>query len=393
MSVSPTTIRIVLILANAYLLVFSFDAVAALADAIIGGGTMTDPSLWRRPFMTGVLNGALPMIVLVGASPLLPKRAILLLMVFLLWAWFGALPIGVSMDEADAALIVAMVEMGVAATTFLLIRRANHGAGWLIDESTTGRAPSHGRYSLKYFAAAAIIVPTAVSLMTLLYAGAVIVHSAGGFIRFAADGVYAEEREYARGDKSVHLIGMVHVADRSFYEHVFESVPAQRSVILAEGVSDRTNVFQGDLSAVGRLAEARGLTHQTAVPMPSHIAIEYADIDAGELSENSVEFVNALIAALDSGSLMAGAEQLRPYYQATRVDDAVAAVDELIELRNARLLDRLAEALGRYDHIVVPWGAAHMPGIEAGVLNQGFEVVARRPRRVFGFVDAIAVGR
>jgi hypothetical protein len=392
MSVSPTTIRIVLLLANVYLAVFSMDSLAALADAFVGSGSQTDPSVWRRPFMTGALNGALPMVVLIGASPLLPKRALLPPLLFLAWAWFGALPVGVVMEEAQAAKIVAFVQLTVAAMSLLLLRRANRGAGWLVDEATTGRPASQGAYTAKFFLLTAFALPMLLSMLTLGYAGSVIVHSAGGFITLARDGVYADERVYTRDDKTVYLIGMVHVADRSFYENVFGFIPPTSAVILAEGVSDKDNRFQGDLSGVGRLAEERGLVHQSAVPMPTGIAIEFADIDAGDLSENSVEFVNALMAALDAGSLREGAKHLRPYYEASHVNEAVAAVDELIELRNAHLLERLVDALGRYDHVVVPWGAAHMPGIEEGVLSHGFELGIRRSRRVFGFADALAVG-
>jgi hypothetical protein len=124
--------------------------------------------------------------------------------------------------------------------------------------------------------------------------------------------------------------------------------------------------------------------------MPTQAIVEVADVDASELSENSVEFVNALMAALGSGDLREAAGAMRPYFDPARVDDAVAAIDELIELRNARLLEKLTVALGQYDHIIVPWGAAHMPGIERGVLDRGFELVERRPRRVVAFGDATA---
>jgi len=383
---APT--RAALFCANAYLLVFCVDAAAALVDAVIRGGALAESSSWRWPILTLTLEAALPVFVLTGLSPLLPKRALLAPLLFLLWAWFGALPFSLKLEPTSLAALVAGVQLTVAVFSMWSIRRRNGDGGWLIDTRTTGRPAFSVGYTAKYFLAALLLLPPVLSLFTVAYAGSTIVQSAGGFISVSRDGVYAEERQYTKKDKTVYLIGMVHVGDRTFYEKVFEAFPAENSVILAEGVSDRTGRFRGDLSGRDELAQRGGLTSQTEVPLPAQAVVEVADIDAGELSENSVEFVNALIAALNSGDLREAAARMRPYFNAARIEDAVAAVDELIKLRNARLLEHLELALERYDNVIVPWGAAHMPGIERGVLGAGFELIASRPHRVIGFGGA-----
>ena len=295
--------RAVLFFANAYLLIFGLDAVLALIDAVTVGSALSEASAWRWPTMTVTLEAALPLYLLLGLAPQLPKRALLLPLLFLMWAWFGALPLELSLDAHASAVGIAAVQLVVAAVSFLSIRRRNIDQAWWVTAATTGRPNMSFAYTAKYFLAGLVVFPPLISALTLAYAGSVIVQSAGGFISFAGDGVYAEEREYTRDDKTIYLIGMVHVADRTFYENVFDGFPKQNAVVLAEGVSDANGRFEGDLSGRDKLASSGGLTSQTEVPMPAQTVVEVADVDASELSENSVEFINALMAALGSGNL------------------------------------------------------------------------------------------
>ena len=76
--------QVVIFIANAYLVVFSLDALLGLADAVTTGGLPATASLWRRPTLTATLEGALPLYLLLGFSPRLPKRALLLPLLFLL---------------------------------------------------------------------------------------------------------------------------------------------------------------------------------------------------------------------------------------------------------------------------------------------------------------------
>lgn len=244
--------RSVLFFANAYLLVFALDAVLALIDAVAVGGALSQASAWRTPTMTVTLETALPLYVLLVLSPQLPKRALLLPFLFLLWAWFGALPIGLILSADALPLTIAVVQLAVATVSFVSIRRRNSDRGLWVNAMTTGRPKMSFAYSAKFFVVGLLVFPPLISVLTLAYAGSVILESAGGFISFARDGIYAEEREYARDDKTVYLIGMVHVADRTFYDEVFGDFPTENAVILAEGVSDENGRFQGDLSEIGR---------------------------------------------------------------------------------------------------------------------------------------------
>ena len=61
------------------------------------------------------------------------------------------------------------------------------------------------------------------------------------------------------------------------------------------------------------------------------------------------------------------------------------AAGEVIGMRNRHLLERIDESLSRYALVVVPWGAAHMPELEQGLLQRDFKLDGRSSRAVVLF--------
>ena len=54
-------------------------------------------------------------------------------------------------------------------------------------------------------------------------------------------------------------------------------------------------------------------------------------------------------------------------------EEGIAGVmADILDKRNDAVIAGLVKTLKRYDTIVIPWGAMHMPAIEAAVLEQGF---------------------
>jgi hypothetical protein len=48
--------------------------------------------------------------------------------------------------------------------------------------------------------------------------------------------------------------------------------------------------------------------------------------------------------------------------------------DDILEKRNQHLWGEIQKRLSQTDHIVVPWGAAHMPEIAAEIQQAGFKL-------------------
>jgi hypothetical protein len=49
-------------------------------------------------------------------------------------------------------------------------------------------------------------------------------------------------------------------------------------------------------------------------------------------------------------------------------------LDDLLRKRNRHLLEELRARLSQTEHIIVPWGVAHMPGIAAEIQKAGFRL-------------------
>jgi hypothetical protein len=45
---------------------------------------------------------------------------------------------------------------------------------------------------------------------------------------------------------------------------------------------------------------------------------------------------------------------------------------DILDKRNDVVIAGMVQTLNSYDTIIIPWGAMHMPAIEAAVLQQGF---------------------
>jgi hypothetical protein len=54
-------------------------------------------------------------------------------------------------------------------------------------------------------------------------------------------------------------------------------------------------------------------------------------------------------------------------------------------MRNAKVLARLDDEAPTHATIVIPWGAMHMPGLEAGLTERGYRIDAQRTRPVLRF--------
>ncbi|MEJ0091214.1 MAG: hypothetical protein WDM80_15900 [Limisphaerales bacterium] len=48
--------------------------------------------------------------------------------------------------------------------------------------------------------------------------------------------------------------------------------------------------------------------------------------------------------------------------------------DDLLGKRNEHLLGEIQSHLAHSDNLMIPWGAAHMPGIARGILKDGFRL-------------------
>ncbi|MSR46993.1 MAG: hypothetical protein EXS13_08005 [Planctomycetes bacterium] len=219
----------------------------------------------------------------------------------------------------------------------------------------------------------------------------------------------------ADGTRRVTLLPMVHVADADFYAQV-ERRLADADVVLTEGVGgppslsptsllvtwifgnysracflgelapQSASLHEGPRAMSGDLSQAEfaagsscgtSLMQAVALPVlmvlvePIHLGrwlLANGRAVAGGSLEDAAAFRHWMNSALGErdGDIAADV--------AAEIDGDEGLLPGVLERRNAHLLARLDDVLARpgIDHVALPWGAHHMPGIAAALRERGF---------------------
>ncbi len=196
-------------------------------------------------------------------------------------------------------------------------------------------------------------------------------HFTGGFMALRPSGFVVQERKYVRDDgKSIELFPMSHVADPEFYQTISRSIPTN-ALILMEGVSDDQNLLTNKIS-YKRMAKSLGLAEQKETFAPGKEQIVRADVDVGQFSKPTLDLLNLVMMIHSRGATAANIAMLTQYSPPPHFDTQL--FDDILIKRNQHLLEEIHSHLPESDTLVVPWGVAHMPGVSAGILKEGFHV-------------------
>jgi len=374
-------------LANGFLVLFAADAVVSVMGAALdlNGAESPWPLAPLRESLGGlVILVARPLHALLGLTPRLPWRVFLPLTLFTFWAMLGALPLPVYLSTTEVAAAVALPQLALALVAAAQIRRRT-GRRWLLAESDLPAGPvlsgrTAGGFALLHLAG---VLPAL--LVLLLGSAALAIHrQSAGFLRLDTSGLYASARVYERGDRDVHLVAMMHIGDADFYAGVERVLPEDGAIVLREGVTDREGSLPRGLD-YGRLAGELGLESQAAVLDLEGRDSRMADLDLSAFDPRTRELLGEIGAVLGSANAR---EAFVRYLRASRdvtPEDLALVQRDVIERRNEHLLGELDQALEAHRAVVVPWGAAHMPGIEQGVLERGFALRESRELRILPF--------
>lgn len=215
-----------------------------------------------------------------------------------------------------------------------------------------------------------VLLPTAIGCL-FLCASMAAEHFSEGFVAVRPGGITVQERKYVRDDgKTIELYPMVHVAESEFYRSVLQSFPSN-AVILMEGVTDNKNLLTNKIS-YKRMATALGLSEQHEGFKPSPGEMVRADVDVGDFSTNTIAMLNMAMLVhtkgLNAGTLMT----LMQFQEAPNFQDEL--IDDLLTKRNQHLLGEIRSRLSKSGNIIVPWGAAHMPGLAKEIQKSGFRL-------------------
>jgi hypothetical protein len=227
-------------------------------------------------------------------------------------------------------------------------------------------------------------------------------HTAG-FLRIGPVGIYMAERSYHRDGKEIRLAGMMHVGKKAYYRDLADSITGEANVILSEGVTDQDRLLEYDFN-YSKLAGVLGLSSQNQMQIDGNLVdlnaldqvpagdgdkpdIAWADIDLNRFDPQTVAFLNAIGRTLFSGKPLA--EALAEYSDWASENMTPEKVDgfmaDILDKRNDAVIASMSKALRSYQTIIIPWGALHMPAIEAAVLEQGFAPGEKKERMSLDF--------
>jgi hypothetical protein len=338
-----------------------------------------------------------------GFNRHLPKRVLIPLLLWLFWSLVAYWPLDFfSLAWGRLIAYVAQLTFGVMLlrVNFLL----NNRGLLLVPEQFTGPAFSFARL-VKFSFISLIVLPVSLLLVVFSLLSGVLDRSTGGFVQLRPDGLYMQEKVYHLDGKDIRLAGMIHLGHGSYYSDLIASIPAERTLILAEGVSDDTGLMRERFS-YGNIAGNLGLSSQeqfhfagrriTLADLRQPYRERYdgphildADIDLRQFDPRSVEVLNALAKYfLNADSLLRGYLQFNRWAEENvTVETNRVLMYDLIDKRNQAVIHLLPQALERYDVVVIPWGALHMKGIERSVRAADFYLHNAYLRRSVRFFD------
>ena len=221
-------------------------------------------------------------------------------------------------------------------------------------------------------------------------------NSTGRYVTIRPAGLTLEERTFRHDDKEIRLIGMIHIARADFYDEVAKTLPADSTaVVLLEGVTDHSGEMPGKLD-YANVARLLGITSQRNSSFskqadqgleetreseargtkPKNLEYRSADVDLSDFTPETIEFMGVVGRIFASRDLP---NALREYSQSASMleHDMPYVKPDILDKRNAHLLDEIKQALEDHQTVIVPWGAQHMPGIQKAIQDLGFVETSR----------------
>jgi hypothetical protein len=328
------------------------------------------------------LVGAFAMLMLIaiyglmGLTPMVPKRMFLPLPLFILAAQLLMVPFAIyafaHLQQVAWGISLCQVILGLGILYWVCGLKFR----WPLvkEDQLAVRGFSWRNLSVFLLANVFVLLP-AVMAYSVVCAALTVDHFTGGFMAVRPGGLIVRVRTYVGPDgKTIQLFPMTHSADTVFYGDVSRSFPTN-AIVLMEGVSDNKNLITNKVT-YKRLATALGLGEQHEDFKPSRGTLVRADVDVEQFSTNTLDLLNLAMLIHAKGLKAAPLEKLIRTSEPPQL--LTQLLDDLLRKRNQHLLEEIHARLAQSDKIIVPWGAAHMPGIAKGIQESGFRLEETR---------------
>lgn len=386
--------------ANIYILLFLIDAGLSLIAELLAATSSPLPLVAGLRYSVAYTVIILSMVLYacLGIDRRLPKRVFLPLILYVFWNALSMWPLSGIIGRESLGLIATAGQLLLGGIAVLLLRSPD-GKSFLGGMQFRTRMFSW-RNTLSFTAINLLLLPFVLVYSGLAMTSDYLEQQTSGFMRLSPVGIYMSERSYHLDEKIIRLAAMMHIGREDYYEDLSGAMPVEETIILAEGVTDRDKLLDYRFN-YSKLAGVIGLSSQDTMSFNGNLVdldrleamgpdaggqgkvdIAHADIDVSQFDPETIEFLNELGRSLFGDKpLVEGLAEYNAWVNEQMTPEWIAGVmDDILDKRNAVVIDSMMRSLEYYDTVVIPWGAMHMPAIEAAVLKQGFVPGARRER-------------
>ena len=308
---------------------------------------------------------------LMGLAPMIPRRLFLPVTLFYPAGLLLAVPLCLyfydHIWQADWVISFCQVIFGLS---ILCLVQGGFKFRWpLVAEKQLGARRFSWRHLAVFLLANVLVLLPGIIVYLVLCAALAVNHFSEGFLTLQPGGLTVQARQYVRKDgKTIHLIPMAHVGEVDFYRKLSQSFPTN-SIILMEGVTDRRNLLTNELT-YKRMATSLGVAEQDQEFNPTQGELVWADVDVEQFTTNTIGLLNLCTLIHSKGMTVDAVLKLMRFSAPPHFEEQLR--DDLLRKRNRRVLEELRARLPQSEHIMVPWGVAHMPGIAAEIQKSGF---------------------
>jgi hypothetical protein len=391
--------------ANFYIILFLIDAGLSLIDELFVASSSPLPLFSSVRYLVAyvVITLSLLFFACLGIDRRLPKRVFLPLTLYISWSAMAMWPLSSIIGRESLGLVSAVGQLLLGGGAIVLLRGL--GGQNLLTRELFQTPMFSLRNTLGFTAINLLLLPFALVYTGLATTSYYLDLQTSGFMRLSPIGIYMTDRSYHLDKKIIRLTGMMHIGKQDYYEELASSMAAGRTIILAEGVTDEDRLLEHQFN-YSKLAGIIGLSSQEKMRFDGNLInlddldeknpnaseqdqpdIARADIDLNSFDPQTIEFLNILGRTLFSGKpLVEGFAEYNLWVSENMTQERIAGVMfDILDKRNEVVIDSMLRTLKRYDTIIIPWGAMHMPAIEEAVLEQGFVPGVARERLSLDF--------
>ncbi len=324
-----------------------------------------------------------PIYLILGCMRNFPKRVVLPMALFMAWKHlFYALPVPFFLGFSNTNILLTLMHPCLGIVALVLLRYAGENGHWLYRRSDFEHVRFRWKRLCGFAAANVLLIIPLVGVYLAVSLSVGLSYLSHGFLHFGFEGISVEARTYLYQGKNIILLPTAHIAKADFYDKLVASLPAGNTVVIPEGVTDKNKLLEHGLN-YEKLAGSLGLEAQDNQKIVADRHTKQCDVD---ISDFSWEIIDCLRSFSSASRYWSSGKRLRALQQffSTPNPDPELFFRELLELRNLRVTECIADCLQAYDNIVIPWGAAHMPGIERAILAWDGIIAERRTILIWG---------